>query len=252
MIRTDVNCMIGHWPYRRLYKSNFEDLKKVHRDNNISSGYVSYIDSIFYNDPFEGEEELHEIIKGSSYHHILTINPLMPGFLKDVEKGNNLFNIKGVKIYPGYHGYSLDDIMIDNLCSVLRKLKLPLFVVLRMEDERLNYMFKPRSISQEEVSRFIRKNSDIKIILLNANIYELLKIKDDINSSDNIFFDTSGLKGSLFPIENLLEVFEVKKILYGSLHPLYCLKSTLLSVEMAQIGEMEKEKIISENWRVLE
>ena len=68
----DINCLVGHWPYRKLYKNTFEEVQKIHKANGISSGYVSSLDSIFYNDPFEGDEDLHEILKGTSYHHVLT------------------------------------------------------------------------------------------------------------------------------------------------------------------------------------
>jgi Amidohydrolase. len=243
--------MIGHWPYRKLYKNTFDDLKKVHRDNNISSGYVSSIDSIFYNDPFEGDEELHEILKGSNYHHVLTINPMLPDFIGDIEKGIKLFDIRGVKIYPCYHGYELDDSKIDILCSVLKKWKLPLFIVLSMEDERLNYLAKTSKVSEAAISKFICKNKDVKIVLLNAGIFQLSELQSSINGSDNVFFDTSGLKGPLFPIEKLLQVFDVKRILYGSMHPLYCLKSTLFLVEKAEIEEPVKEKIMCENSSLL-
>lgn len=251
MFRTDVNCLIGHWPYRKLHKNTFEDLRKVHIDNNISSGYVSSMDSIFYNDPFEGDEELHEILKGSNYHHVLTINPMLPEFLGDIQKGIKLFNIKGVKIFPCYHGYSLDDINIGILCTELKKRNLPLFIVLRMEDERLNHLVKPSTVDLREISKFISRNKDIKIVILNANIYEILELQKDTTINDNVFFDTSGLKGPLFPVEKLLEAVDVKKILFGSLHPLYCLKSTLLIVEKAQIEEAAKDKIMCENINLL-
>ena len=80
----DVNCLVGHWPFRKLYKNSFADLMEIHRKNNIGYGFVSSLNSIFYNDPFEGEEDLHNIIKGTDYRHVLTINPMLPCFEKDI------------------------------------------------------------------------------------------------------------------------------------------------------------------------
>lgn len=251
MFGTDINCMIGHWPYRKLYKNTFEDLKIIHNDNNISSGYVSSLDSIFYNDPFEGDEELHEIIKDSSYQQVLTINPMLPEFEGDIEKGIKLFDIKGVKIFPCYHGYELEDNKLEVLCAQLIKCNLPLFIVLRMEDERLNHLVKPKALDLGMLSKFICRNLDNKIVILNANIYEILELQKDTNKNPNVFFDTSGLKGPLFPIEKLLEVVEVNKIIFGSLYPLYCFKSSLLIVEKAEIEEVAKNKIMRENISLL-
>lgn len=247
MLKTDINCLIGHWPFRKIRKNSFDDLKKAHAENGISSGYVSSIDSIFYNDPFEGDEELHEIIKGSGYHHVLTVNPALPEYTGDIEKGAKLFDIKGVRIYPGYHGYGLDCQSIDRLCAILRDLRLPLFLTLRMEDERLDHIVRPAAIQTDDLAKFIKKYKENSIILLNIRFPELMALKDAINSNKNVFFDTCGLKDPLFPVERLLEIFDAEKILYGSLYPLYCMKSSTLIVEKADIQEPVKEKIFYGN-----
>lgn len=247
MRRTDVNCLIGHWPFRKLYKNTLEDLIKVHEINQISSGYVSSLDSIFYNDPFEGDEELHEIIKDTSYHHVLTINPALPGFIDDINRGVDLFKIKGVRIYPGYHGYNLQNEKLQVLCNKLVELKLPLFLVLRMEDERLNYLSTPRPIPMDEVSRFIEQNKELNIIIINIRASEINAIKNVIMSNSNVYFDTCGLKDGLFTINNLVALMGDKKILYGSLYPMYPLKSTVLLMEKAAISEESKESIFNNN-----
>jgi uncharacterized protein len=247
LIRTDVNCLIGHWPFRKLYKNTLEDLLKVHQANQISSGYVASLSSIFYNDPFEGDEELHEIIKDTAYHHVLTINPTLPGFVDDVTRGLDLFNIKGIRIYPGYHGYNLQDEKLQALCTELVKLKLPLFLVLRMEDERLNHLNTPRSIPMDEVSRFVEQNKDLNIIIINIRLGEVNNIKNLIKNNGNVYFDTCGLKDGLFTVNNLVEIFGAKKMLYGSLYPMYSLKSTILLIEKASISEESKENIFNNN-----
>lgn len=247
MIKADVNCLLGNWPFKKLYKNKFSDLIEVHARNGIAWGYVSSLNSIFYNDPFEGDEELHEIIKDTGYRHILTVNPKLPSCAVDIKKGIELYNIKGVKVFPTFHGYSLDDRDFTGLCELLEKYKLPLFLNLRMVDERLDYIFKPAILGVEEIRNFIKNSSHNATILLNIRYHEILELKDELNSSGNIFLDTSGLKDGLFVIEKLLEIIPSDKILYGSLHPLFCLKSTLLTVEKAEIGLEDKEKILGGN-----
>jgi predicted TIM-barrel fold metal-dependent hydrolase len=247
MLKTDVNCLIGHWPFRKIYKNTFDDLIKVHEANNIFSGYIASLNSIFYNDPFEGDEELHEIIKDTQYHHVLTVNPALPGFIDDVQRGINLFNIKGVRIYPGYHGYNLEDERLQALCRELVKVNLPLFLVLRMEDERLNYLISPRSIPMDEVIRFAQQNKDLNIILINIRLSEINGIMNVIANNENVYFDTCGLKDGLFTINNLVSLIGDKKMLYGSLYPLYALKSTELLIEKAAISDESKENIFYNN-----
>ena len=247
--RADINCYVGHWPFRKLRKCTFQDLSEIHKQNGICAGFVSSLNSIFYNDPFEGDEELHESIKGTGYFHILTVNPLLPGYLDDIEKGVRLFRIKGVKIYPGYHGYQLSDPCVEALCGQLKRLQLPLFLVFRMEDERLDYLLPARMPPLGEVSDFIGSHADLKIILLNVRFDELLSLKEPIQNAKNVFFDTSGLKDVMFMVERLTQCFGSQKMLYGSLFPLFCMKSTFLQVGRAEIPEESKNSIFNLNMR---
>ena len=243
----DINCLVGHWPFRKLYKNTFADLAEIHRGNGIEYGFVSSLNSIFYNDPFEGEEELHNIIKGTAYRHILTINPSLPYFAEDIRAGVELFNVSGVRIYPCYHDYMLNCEDMDRLCRILSEYNLPLFLTLRMEDERLNYIIKPQPVNLEDIRLFSVRNRNLKIILLNIRMGEITRLKELLIDQDNVYIDTSGLKDQLFSIEKLTATLGADKIIYGSEYPLFCLKSTLLEVVKAEIDENSKEKILFSN-----
>lgn len=252
MDAVDVNCLLGHWPFRKLYKNTFTDLRRIHSENGISYGCVSSLNSIFYNDPFEGDEELHEIINDTDYRHILTINPSLPAFEYDIERGVNQFNILGVRIYPGYHDYTLNCEHVKTLCNVLKKNKLPLFLTLRMEDERINYIVQPSLINLKDIQAFIEANPDLKILLLTIRFGEIMSLRDTLLNSSNVYFDTSGLKDQLFNIEKLVASLGDSKIMYGSLYPLFCLKSTLFEVTKAEIVSKSMGKILSGNFDLFE
>jgi len=247
MKKIDTNCLLGHWPFRKIRMNKFDDLKTVHMQNGIEYGYLSSLDSIFYNDPFEGDIELHEIIKDTPYKHILTVNPEVPGFIDDIKRGIKLFDIKGVRIYPCYHGYKLDNKYLRQLCHTLSENKLPLFLTMRMEDERLNYLMQPKNIDILNLSDFLADHPENTVVLQSIRVGEVLALKDIINSRKNIFLDTSGFKDWLFVIEKLIKEINHHRIVYGSNHPLYCLKSSLLLVEEAEVGNYVKEDIFFNN-----
>lgn len=246
MNRVDVNSLVGHWPFRKLYKNTFEDLKSAHEENSIDYGYVASLDSIFYNDPFEGDAELHNIIDGSKYKHVLTINPLLPNFEYDLKRGIEKFDIRGVKVYPTYHDYNLDNRDFLRLCNMLKEYNLPLFLPLRMEDIRMNHIIRPQNLALYDIQAFLVDHMDNTVVLLTAYSGELAGLKDLINESPNFFFDTSGLKDGLFKIERLLGDFSAEKILYGSLYPLYAMKSTKLLIDWADISKDTKDKILDD------
>lgn len=247
MNRIDINCFLGHWPFRRIRRNSMEELLHIHAENGITHGFVSSLNAVFYNDPFEGDEELHEMIKDTGYSHILTINPLLPGYREDVEKGAARFGIRGIRIYPGYHGYGPESPEFKELCNFLQTTRLPLMLTLRLEDERLNYICKPRSFTVQELQGFVENSAGIRLVLMNPYYHELMAIEEYIRSYPHVFFDLSGLKHYNFVLEKLIEDFPVEKMLYGSQFPLYSLKSSLLLVEKAAIGEAAKERILYRN-----
>lgn len=245
-LKVDVNCLIGNWPFRKLYKNKKADLMNVHSENGIDIGFVSSLDAVFYNDPFEADEDLHKLICDTKYAHVMTINPTLPDFQGDILRGIKEFDIKGVRIYPGYHQYELSDSYscVDEFMAILKEHKLPLFLVLRMEDERLNHIVTPNPIKLEQVEAFIEKHISQKIILLNARFAELIQMSDCINKNENVHFDIAFLGHNLFAVEKLLEKFHTSKFLYGSSYPLNCLKSSILSLKSAEISQKDKETIL--------
>ena len=248
MNRMDVNCLIGRWPFRSLGKHTMQDLLKVHADNGITGGCVASLNSIFYNDPVEGEEELHEALEGlTGYSHIITVNPMLSAAISDIRKCLRMFPVKGVRIYPGYHNYSLSDPRVSALCDELENQKLPLFLPLRMEDERSDYLMMPRVLPMDELKAFVTGHPNLTIILLNIRTYELTDCCEVLKSSPNLLFDTSGFSYDQFNVENYTAEFGPEKIVYGSLFPLYCMKSTILQVEKADVTPQVQQLIFFDN-----
>lgn len=246
-MHVDVNALLGHWPFRKIRKLTLGDLRNVHRKNNIAGGYVASLNSIFYNDPFEGDLELHETIRGTEYKQVLTVNPTLPGWERDIEEGIRRFDIHGVRIYPTYHDYKLNSEPVDRLCEALKRHQLPLFVTKRMEDERLDYLIKPEPLAVDDLKHFVRHHSDMHIVLLNIRFAEIVSMREEMNRLPKLFFDTSGLKDRVFVIEELLQQIPAGQMLYGSQHPLNCLKSTHLLVDTAEIDESVKQCIMGGN-----
>lgn len=233
----DFNCFIGGWPFHKVRNNSFDSIKKLHNKNGIAGGYVSSTDAIFYNDPYEAELELHDKLKNQpSYRHIMTVNPTLPGCIDDIARGVSELNIAGVRILPGFHDYALDSEYVLRLCGALKKYRLPLFLTLRMEDERVSYMFHPKTVPLTEVERFLISQPELLILLCNIRLQEVLRLKEVISSSKRIFFDSSGLKEQLFPVDYLGSENLAGRLVYGSLAPIFCLKSTMLLIEKSNVG----------------
>lgn len=224
----DYNCFTGNWPFHKIRRNKFSDIKKLHEDNGIEYGYISSIESIFYNDPYESELDLYNQIKGSGYKQILTINPTLDICINTVKRGVEELGISGVRIVPSYHGYSLKEECVKELVNLLREYKLPLYINIRLEDERCSYLLHPYPVPMPDLEEFIKENQDIDILVCTIGFSEVVKIKETILSSSNVRFDTSGFKDKLFALPELRKEGLGERAVFGSTAPILCFESAYL------------------------
>ncbi len=249
--RIDVNCLWGHWPFRHIPRARFADLVHDHTACGIRQGYIASLNSIFYVDPLEGEAELYEQVKGSAYRQVLTVNPLHQA-CQDIQFGIEHYQIDGVRIYPGYHGYRLLDPKVRVLLDFMGERSLPLFLPLRMEDERLDYLIRPRPVDLAELEGFLSVNPTRTIVLLNVRLAEIERLKPLIRTGRRIYVDTSGLKDQLFSVEKSGRCHrEPGTSCTAPCRPLYCLRSTVLSVALSALSPEQKQAIWSGNAAVM-
>lgn len=224
----DYNCFTGNWPFHKIRRNKFSDILKLHKEHNIEYGYISKIESIFYNDPYESELDLYNEIKGTGYKQIMTVNPTLDICINTVKRGIEELGIAGVRIVPCFHDYNINDDCVKELVALLKEHNLPLYINIRVEDERTSYLLHPYPVPMDDLKEFMKNNQDIEIMLCTISFNEILRIKEDILKYDNVSFDQSGFKDKLFAMpEARIEGF-AHKIKFGSMAPIFCFESAYL------------------------
>ncbi|MDL2228803.1 amidohydrolase [Treponema sp. OttesenSCG-928-L16] len=244
----DTACFYGRWPFRAWGDTDVSDMLEKASGNNVNSLMISSVQSIFYQDSFEGEMELHSALAGyKNVYHIATVNPMMPGWEADLEKEVREYGIRAVKVFPGYHKYSLFAPEMERLCQVLEGYDLPLILCLRVEDERVAYMVLQQTVPIDAVGLFMCSHRNLKLVLSNISFGEVMSSKPNIISRDKIWIDTAGFKFISFPLEKLLVHFSEDQFLFGSQFPLYIQKGIMNEVTEDDLPEETKEKILWSN-----
>ena len=246
MNRLDFDCFVGGWPFHKVRRPGFDDLQALHAATGIGGGFVSSTDAIFWNDPYEADRVLSRTLSGQeAYRHVMTVNPTLPGIWDDLKRAKREFRLAGIRILPGFHGYSLTDPVCGPLWDFLRENGLPLFLTLRMEDERVTYLFHPVTVGLAEIRSFLETVQGFPVLLCNIRDAELPALREVLEVRTDVFADACGFKGGLFPLDTLYEAGLTGRIVYGSLSPIFCLRSTLLAFETAQIPAEEIDRMLS-------
>ncbi len=245
MKRMDLNCYCGNWPFFRVRYNTVEKIAQLHSRCGIEGGFISAIEAIFYQDPYEAELQLAKQLEGTPYMHAMTLNPTLPGWKDDLARAVRDLNIRAVRIMPGFHGYELSDPVLEEVCDFLRKYRLPLILTLRIRDERTSWMIAPRTLPIEEIEVFLEKYKDIVTLIGCARVKETIALKEQFAARNNLFVDVSGFKDGNYVIETISENIGSEHLVYGSSAPLLEMQSTAILVDRAKLPEEIRGEIFS-------
>lgn len=245
-MKFDCNCFTGNWPFFKVRCNTLEKLMEKHRSCGIEGGFVSALESIFYQDPYEAEVLLAEAVKGTSYRHAMILNPTLPGWKDDLTRAMRDLDIQAVRLVPGFHGYKLTDAVTDEVSALVQQYELPLIITARMRDERCMYMIQPEVLQVDDIVAFLEKNPNIITILAHLRAWEAEKILAQFPERENLFTDISGFKDGLFIIDQMQEKDTVRgRMVYGSGAPLMDLHATVWLIDTSEIGRSAIDEIYS-------
>ena len=236
----DVNCFAGHWPFCFLRHQSIEEMIRIHRKAGIKGGAVGCLDSIFYKDPSEGDERFFSRLP-EGYLPTLCIDPKLPAALEDIER----FKPKAIRVYPQIHGYKLTDPILAPVCTYLQSKDIPLLIHGRLFVSREAHLIVPPEPDITDTVAFLKRYTDMKVVLLGYEKNELLQLGDAVRGS-HALCDTSFVRSA--EPERIAEAVGTEHLIFGSCHPLLCLESVKLTLEKANFSESEKKRIFSENY----
>lgn len=240
----DINCFYGHWPFRYLRHESLPELIRTHHAAGITGGALGFLDSIFYNDPSEGDDKMMKIIPGSQYIPTPCVNPKLPMVISDLER----YAPKAVRVYPYMHGYKLTDECFAPIAEYLSEKSIRLLVSARLYVSREAYFFIAPDPDMDDEVEFIKRYPNLKIAFLGHDRPELMNVKfaDAVKNSENIVCDTSFVRMTL--MQNIADAIGIESIVFGSSHPLLCLESTRLTLEKAGFGDDGTNAVFSGNY----
>jgi len=242
----DFNCMVGSWPFHRVRNSSFADLKALHARVGISGGIVSSTEAIFWNDPYEADRLLAQTLSNDeNYKQVMTVNPTLVAWRDDLTRAEGEIHPVGVRVAPGFHGYSLDHPEMQALAEECEKRGLILVITMHMEDERVAYLLPYTPVPTDEVSAFLKKNPNLKVLLANIRMGEAKALAADISANPQVYLDISGFKDGLFVVNDIIQTApELEgRLVYGSMSPIFCITSTTMFLSHDNVPVATADKI---------
>lgn len=225
----DINSYTGHWPFRQLKNNTCATRLQQMKRFGIDIAAISNLNGVFYKNTQSANEELYEDLKSSRkfenrFVPFAVINPIYARWKDDLKKCVEKMGMKGVRLHPLYHHYSLTNPFCIELVKRTRDMGLPVALSFRMVDKRVSsWMDINEEWTIKDVIPIIKEVPDAKYLFLNVvnslqNTMQGDNEERDSLKNTNFLMDTSGR--AMSNLAHLIEVNGKEKFAYGSHSPI--------------------------------
>ena len=167
----DVNTYIGHWAFRQVLQHTAEALVRRMDAHGIDRAVVASTHGILYKSVHPANEELSEQTRPYRDRLIpfATLNPTYPGWRKDLRRCAQDLDLRGIRLYPQYHGYNLTDTASLALVDAITELGWAVQVPMRVVDRRQRHAWDlAKDISPGEFEKAFAIRPQTRWMVLNG------------------------------------------------------------------------------------
>ncbi|OGG45736.1 MAG: hypothetical protein A3F84_18485 [Candidatus Handelsmanbacteria bacterium RIFCSPLOWO2_12_FULL_64_10] len=167
----DVNAWLGVWPFRSLKDNTPEALVARLDRSGIDIAAVSLIEAIFHRNVQPANEKLAKAVQPCKDRLLpmATLNPTYPAWEDDLAACHEKLGMKGVRLFPQYHGYPIDGPLGRQVVEACRERNLPVFIPHRIEDARERHWMDPgKTVDLGAVAGLIAAVPGATVVVPNA------------------------------------------------------------------------------------
>ena len=245
----DVNASLGNWPFRTLRNNTPEGLLSLMDANGISQAWVASFDCVLNREPKTANTALAELVASHRDRLIpfAVIDPNFPTWERDIDFYLDELGMAGIRTYPNYHQYALDDACFGELLDCVRERGVPLEVAVRVADERMHHpLVKVPAVEIPRLECQLDRLGDAKVIFINVRHNEFPAVAQLAQQTPNIFVEISHAE-TIGGVAGVLERLGQNQVLFGTHSPLLYPVSAILKLKEADISDEQRVSICSGN-----
>jgi predicted TIM-barrel fold metal-dependent hydrolase len=241
----DVNVSLSRWPFRRLPHDETPRLVGKLRRAGVTSAWAGSFDALLHRDVAGVNVRLMEECR--PYADLLvpfgTVNPMLPDWQDDVRRCHEEHQMRGIRLHPNYHGYTLDDPAFAELLRLADERRLIVQIAIRMEDDRTQHpLVRVSDVDTRPLFRLLPARPDLRMVILNGLRTLAAPAVTELAAAGQIWFDIGMLEG-VGGLERLLERVPLERLLFGSHFPFFVHESAVLKLRESDLGEFRERAI---------
>lgn len=241
----DINAYTGHWPFKRLRGNSCEGILERMKEYGTDLSVITNLNGVFYKNTQSANEELYEEIRSKRafsdrFLPFGVINPIYAGWKDDFNTCVKNFGIKGIRVFPNYHDYTIDDPNLLDLVKMARDNNVAIALTMRIVDSRQrSWMDLSTEWALKDYLPLLRAVPDAKFMLLNLSTPLAMSEQDERTIREgNVLIDTSGRYISNFA--SFVKRFGKNKFAFGTHFPVLDYYTGLLRIESLRKEEADE------------
>lgn len=258
----DTNVHLFEWPFRRLPYDRTNALVAKLRRHGVQEAWAGSFEALLSKDLSGVNERLVEACRREGAGLFVpfgSVNPLWPDWEEELRRCDEAHHMGGIRLYPGYHGYTLDHPDFGRLLELATRRRLVVQLALELEDTRVQHpLIKAPVVSPAPLVAALKNVPGARIQLLNswqwvrsAAAKPLLQMENVVHDISNL--EASGAVGRIIAGQHplLSAKMPVERLLFGSQAPYFPVEAALIKLFESPLSLPQLNAIMSDNARRL-
>jgi predicted TIM-barrel fold metal-dependent hydrolase len=258
----DSNVHLFEWPFRKLKYDRTQPLIAKLRRHRITQAWAGSFEAVLHKQLDAINHRLAEECRTRGDGVLVpigTINPDWPDWEEELQRCHDRHGMRGLRLYPAYHGYTLDHPEFTRLLDQATKRGLLVQVVLRLEDERVHHpAIDVPLVNASPLIDALKKVPSAKVQLINSAGPLLGNNVTALVRDTKVTFDIAATEGN-GGVGRLIEgtnpsyrgAIPVDRLLFGSHAPFFPCESALMKLFESPLSLEQLEKLMRANARHL-
>lgn len=241
----DLNAIWGEWPIQRIPRTSLAQLDAVYELLGVTSVWLSAMESILAPEPDRADEALfQQLADHSRFQPVKTINPLLANWQLSLARTLACHPLAAVKLFPSYHGYTLDHPEVRELCQLCAERKLPMLVQTRVNDERTQPIaLEIPPVPVAGIAALSQQHPHTIMVALSTTLHELEPLS---KGGEKLLVDISFLD-AIAVLERALAYLPLQRIVFGTASTWLVPHASALKMTFSKLPQDAIEAIGSHN-----
>jgi predicted TIM-barrel fold metal-dependent hydrolase len=246
----DVNVHLSRWPFRRLPDDEPAALAARLRAAGVTQAWAGSFDAVLHRNLAAVNARLADDCArygDGLFAPIGSVNPTSPDWRDDLRRCVEQHGMRGLRLYPNYHGYKLDEPACAELLDATVDRKLFVQLAAKMEDERTQHpLVQVPAVDLAPLTKLAADRPTLRLMVLNGLGVLRGEALTRLAKAGRVWFDLAMLEG-VAGIERTLTTLPPDRLVFGSHAPFFIHEAAVLKLQESELPQAVRDAIAHTN-----